>query len=151
MAAPSLRNIEAQRGRNKTLIQAEKPSRGRRPLILPCRDLGPAQWVVPTIKRGRKNQFHLNVFPCPTLNFTSGEVKAQVGRHIPEAQGSRAKQSGAGFSDSQPSAPCTWRSYREARAGFSGHLPLCCPPVSLLHFLKTSSSLLCGASDLEPA
>ena len=58
-------------------------------------DPGPAQWVVLTIKRGRRSQVHLKVFSCPTLHFTSGETKAQLESHVPGSQGSGAEQPGA--------------------------------------------------------
>lgn len=94
MAAQFWSSIDAQR-RKKCWFRQRNPAEVGS--LWSCFALGPgpAQWVVLTIKRGRRNQVHLKVFSCPTLHFTSAETKARLESHVPGSQGSGAEQPGA--------------------------------------------------------
>lgn len=116
MAAPFLRNTEAQRGK-KMLVQAKKPWRrsADSDLDLPCLHPGPAQWVVLTVKGGRKNRVHLKVNSCPTFHFTSGETTSSW-----EAT-SLGHRSLASLTPS-PVLPAPWGPKWEVRACFTQDL-----------------------------
>lgn len=138
--------------RRKMLVQAKKPGRGRQPMILLC----PGSWASSVggtdNKKGQEEPGPPESVLMSNPSFHVCGNEGPVGKPRPWVTGVWGWAAwGLGSPTPSPELPAPWGPNGRQEWASPGVSPCApgCLAVSLLHFLKTSFSLLFGAADLE--